>query len=64
MIPGAGTTRERQIYTYIDKTAKPNVIYYYEIECISEDGTRQILRRSLLKGPFKGPFNRLHNLIL
>ncbi len=50
MIPGAGTTDKRQIYTYTDKTAKPNVVYYYQIECVSIDGTRQILRRTHLRG--------------
>ena len=54
MIPSAGTTNERQSYTYTDKTAKPNVVYYYQIECVSEDGTRQILRRSRLKGYIGG----------
>ena len=44
IIPGAGTTGERQSYTYTDKTAKPNVIYYYRLECVSIDGTRQTLR--------------------
>jgi hypothetical protein len=50
MIPGAGTTNERQSYTYTDKTAKPKVVYYYQIECVSVDGTRQTLRMSRLKG--------------
>lgn len=63
MIPGAGTTHERQVYTYTDKTAKPNVVYYYQIECVSVDGTRQILRISRLKG-YIAPFLKLHNLVL
>ena len=50
MIPGAGTTDKRRVYTYTDKTAKPNVVYYYQIECVSIDGTRQILRRTHLRG--------------
>ena len=50
MISGAGTTGERQSYTYTDKTAKPNVVYYYQLECVSVDGTRQTLRMSRLKG--------------
>lgn len=50
MIPSAGTTDKRQSYTYTDKTAKPNVVYYYQIECVSVDGTRQTLRMSRLKG--------------
>lgn len=63
IIPGAGTTDKRQVYTHTDKTAKPNVVYYYQIECVSEDGTRQILRRSRLKG-FTVPKNRGGPLIL
>ena len=63
MIPGTGTTDKRQVYTYTDKTAKPNVVYYYQLECVSEDGTRQILRRSRLKR-YIAPFYKLHNLIL
>lgn len=29
--------------TLTDKTAKPNVVYYYQLECVSEDGTRRAL---------------------
>ena len=54
MIPGAGTTDKRQSYIYTDKTAKPNVVYYYQLECISVDGTRQILRTTHLRGGFRG----------
>ena len=51
MIPGAGTTDEKQFYTYTDKTAKPNVVYYYQLECVSVDGTRWALTRpTRLKG--------------
>jgi hypothetical protein len=50
MIPGAGPTSERRLYTYIDKTAKPKVIYYYQLECISVDGTRQTLGTTHLRG--------------
>lgn len=46
VISGAGTTGERQTYTYTDTTAKPRVVYYYQLECISVDGTRRILNRS------------------
>ena len=38
MIPGAGTTSEKQFYTYTDTTAQPNVVYYYQIEDVSLDG--------------------------
>ena len=51
MITGAGTTAEKQSYTYTDVTADPNVIYYYQIEDVSLDGNRQTLTRaSRLKG--------------
>ena len=51
MISGAGTTAEKQSYTYTDATADPNVIYYYQIEDVSLDGNRQTLTRAhRLKG--------------
>ncbi len=43
MIQGAGTTGEKHTYSYTDKTAKPNVAYYYQIEDVSFDGHRQRL---------------------
>ena len=43
VIPGAGTTGERQTYTYTDTTAKPDIVYYYQLECVSVDGTRRTL---------------------
>ena len=51
MIAGAGTTAEKQSYTYTDTSAKPNVVYYYQIEDVSLDGNRQTLTRAhRLKG--------------
>ena len=51
MIPGAGTTSEKQFYTYTDTTAQPNVVYYYQIEDVSFDGDRQTLTHGTrLKG--------------
>ena len=51
MVPGAGTTSEKQFYTYEDTTAQPNVVYYYQIEDVSLDGNRQTLTRGIrLKG--------------
>ena len=48
---GAGTTSEKQFYTYTDTTAQPNVVYYYQIEDVSLDGNRQTLTRGIrLKG--------------
>ena len=43
LIAGAGTTSEKQTYTYTDTTAQPNVVYYYQIEDVSLDGQRQTL---------------------
>ena len=51
MVAGAGTTAEKQSYTYTDRTAQPNVVYYYQIEDVSLDGNRQTLTRAhRLKG--------------
>ena len=51
MIPGAGTSSEKQFYTYTDTTAQPNVVYYYQIEDVSLDGNRQTLTNGIrLKG--------------
>ena len=47
MIAGAGTTSEKQFYTYNDTTAQPNVVYYYQIEDVSLDGNRQTLTRGI-----------------
>ena len=47
MIAGAGTTSEKQSYTYTDTTAQPNVVYYYQIEDVSLDGNRQQLTRGI-----------------
>ena len=47
MISGAGTTSEKQSYTYTDTTAQPNVVYYYQIEDVSLDGNRQLLTRGI-----------------
>ena len=47
MIPGAGTTSEKQFYTYEDTTAQANVVYYYQIEDVSLDGNRQTLTRGV-----------------
>ena len=50
LIAGQGTTSERTTYTYTDPSAKPNVIYYYQIQDVSLDGQVQTLRLSRLKG--------------
>ena len=50
LIPGAGTTAERNTYTWTDTTAKPNVAYYYQIEDVSFDGEHQTLATVRLRG--------------
>ena len=50
IIPGHGTTSEQHFYTHTDTTAKPNVVYYYRLEDIAFDGTRQSLVTLRLKG--------------
>ena len=50
MIQGAGTTSERNTYTWTDTTAKPNTVYYYRIEDISHTGARQQLATVRLRG--------------
>ena len=47
MIPGAGTTSKKQFYTYTDTTARPKVVYYYQIEDVSFDGERRVLTRGI-----------------
>ena len=50
MVQGAGTTSERNEYTWTDTTAKPNTVYYYQIEDISHVGVRKRLATVRLKG--------------
>ena len=50
IIPGHDTSSEQYLYSYTDTTAKPDVIYYYRIEDVSFDGTRQTLATVRLKG--------------
>ncbi|MDE0634951.1 MAG: lamin tail domain-containing protein [Candidatus Poribacteria bacterium] len=50
MIQGAGTTGERNSYTWKDTTAKPNTVYYYRIEDVSHAGVRQQLATVRLRG--------------
>ena len=47
---GQGTTTERNVYEWKDKSAKPNVVYYYQIQDVSLDGEVTTLRQSRLKG--------------
>ena len=41
LIQGAGTTGERNEYTWTDTTAKPETVYYYQIEDVSPAGIRK-----------------------
>ena len=50
LIQGAGTTSERNEYTWTDTTAKPNVAYYYRIEDISHAGERKQLATVRMRG--------------
>ena len=50
LIQGAGTTSERNEYTWTDTTAKPNVAYYYRIEDISHAGVRKQLATVHMRG--------------
>ena len=50
LIEGAGTTGERNTYKWVDTTAKPGVVYYYQIEDVSFAGERQALAINRLKG--------------
>ena len=50
MIQGAGTTGERNEYTWTDTTAKPNTVYYYRIEDVSHAGDREQLATVRLRG--------------
>lgn len=50
LIAGNGTTGERNSYKWVDTTAKPGVVYYYQIEDVSFAGERQTLATTKLKG--------------
>ena len=50
LIQGAGTTSEKHTYTWTDTTAKPNTVYYYQIEDISHTGVRKRLATVRMRG--------------
>ena len=50
LIKGQGTTSERTTYAFPDTSAKPNVVYYYQIQDVSLDGKVNTLRVNRLKG--------------
>ena len=49
-VAGQGTTTERTLYEWKDKSAKPNVVYYYQIQDVSLDGDVTTLRTTHLRG--------------
>ena len=50
LIQGNGTTGERSTYKWVDESAKPGAVYYYQIEDVSFAGERQTLATTRLKG--------------
>ena len=54
LILGAGTTAERQNYTYRDTTVHPNIPYYYRIEEVSLSGQRRVVTTVRLRGHLSG----------
>ncbi len=50
LIQGSGTTGERNTYKWVDGSATPDAVYYYQIEDVSFAGERQILTTTRLKG--------------
>ena len=50
LIQGAGTTSEAHHYRWQDTTAKPNVVYYYQIEDVSFSGDRRRLATVRMRG--------------
>ena len=62
LIAGAGTTGERQTYTYIDTSAKPGVEHYYQIEEVSFGGKAETLVTRRLRGPVSPAHRALKTL--
>ena len=50
IIAGHGTTSEQHVYKFTDTTAKPNLVYYYQIEDVSLNGLRTTLTTTHLRG--------------
>ena len=59
LIAGAGTTGERQTYTFTDTSAKPGVEYYYQLEEVSFAGKPQLLATRFLRGPVSAAHRQL-----
>ena len=50
LIQGAGTTAERQTYTYVERPPKIDGVYYYQIQEVSYSGQQQVLATCRVKG--------------
>ena len=50
LLQGAGTTAQRSTYMWIDTTAIENIVYYYQIEDVSNAGKRNTLTTIRMKG--------------
>ena len=50
LIAGKGTTSEKTGYEFVDTSAKPNVVYYYQIQDVSLDGDVVTLKTTHLRG--------------
>ena len=61
LIQGAGTTGQRNTYQFIDKTAKPDVPYYYRLEEVDLSGTRAFLNAFRLRGVITPADKRITN---
>ena len=61
LIQGAGTTGQRNEYQFIDKTAKPDVAYYYRLEDVDISGTRAFLNTYRLRGVITPTHKRITN---
>ena len=61
LIQGAGTTSERNTYTWKDTTAKPNTVYYYRIEDISHAGVRKQLATVRMRGLVSAKWETYHD---
>ena len=59
LIAGAGTTSQRQTYTYTDTTASNNIVYYYRLYDVSLRGDRQRLATTRLRGHVSANGKRL-----
>ena len=61
LIQGAGTTGQRNEYQFIDKTAKPDVAYYYRLEEVDLSGTRAFFNTYRLRGVITPTHKRITN---